>query len=373
MIGRQGCGPIVSVLESVKRLPMRPHRRLWQPGPAPNHRNVAFSDKTMQRRCANCLRRPELAVPLGRVVAGILCGLKGAITAVLDPPRQLVRSVRPAAFVAAVFVMTAAVAADAVHITAAQGRLDAEYTASLAGIPIGRGNWVIEISDDQFNTTATGGTTGLLRFFTPGHGASTSQGIVSAGQPLPTTYAFTISNEKRIDDVHMVFADGNVKDFTVDPPVGPHPDRIPVSEVDRHNVFDPLTSTLNLVSGSGDPVSPHACDRKVSIFDGRMRFDVKSEFKRMETVKAEKGYQGPVMVCAVYFVPVSGYIPQRYAIKYLAAMRDAEVWLAPIAGTRVVVPYRFSLPTPIGTGVLQATQFISVAKPPRAAANVKSQ
>jgi hypothetical protein len=310
---------------------------------------------------------------LGRAAAGLLCGLEGAVTAVLDPPMRLVRSVRPAAFVAAVFVMTAAFAVDAIHVAAAQGRLDAEYAASLAGIPIGRGNWIIEISEDQFTATASGGTIGILRFFTPGHGTGAAQGTVNAGQPVPTTYVSTISNEKRVDDVHMVFAGGSVKDFTVDPPVAPHPDRIPVSEADRHNVFDPLTSTLNLVSGIGDPISPHACDRKVSIFDGRMRFDVKSEFKRMEAVKAEKGYQGPVVVCAVYFIPISGYIPERYAIKYLAAMRDAEVWLAPIAGTRVVVPYRFSLPTPVGTGVLQATQFISVAKPPRAAANVKSQ
>jgi hypothetical protein len=72
-------------------------------------------------------------------------------------------------------------------------------------------------------------------------------------------------------------------------------------------------------------------------------------------------------------VPISGYIPNRYAIKYLAALRDAEVWLAPISGTRVLVPYRISVPTPVGTGVLQATQFITVAKPPRAAANVKTQ
>jgi hypothetical protein len=269
--------------------------------------------------------------------------------------------------------MTAAFATDAIRVAAAQGRLDAEYTVSLAGIPIGRGNWVIEISDDQFSTTASGGTMGLLRFFTPGHGTSTSQGVVSAGQPVPATYVTSIANDKRIDDVQMVFAGGNVKDFTVDPPVGPHPDRIPVTEADRHNVFDPLTASLNLVGGSGDPLSPQACDRKVSVFDGRMRYDVKSEFKRMETVKAEKGYQGPAVVCAVYFIPVSGFIPQRYAIKYLAAMRDAEVWLAPIAGTRVVVPYRFSLPTPVGTGVLQASTFTTVAKPPRAAANVKSQ
>ena len=76
-----------------------------------------------------------------------------------------------------------------------------------------------------------------------------------------------------------------------------------------------------------------------------MRFDLKSEFKRIETVKAEKGYQGPVVVCAVYFTPIAGYNPERYAIRYLAALRDAEVWFAPIYGTRVLVPYRFSLPT----------------------------
>jgi hypothetical protein len=53
-------------------------------------------------------------------------------------------------------------------------------------------------------------------------------------------------------------------------------------------------------------------------------------------------------------------------------MRDAEVWLAPVASTRVLVPYRFSLPTPIGQGVLQATQFVSTVRP-RAASNAKTQ
>jgi len=269
--------------------------------------------------------------------------------------------------------MIAAVATDARHVAAAQGRLEAEYTASLAGIPIGRGNWVIEISEDQFTAAASGATIGILRLFTPGHGTGSAQGIVSAGQPVPTTYEATITNDHRVDDVRMVFSGGNVKDLTVEPPVGPNPDRIPVSDGDRHSVLDPMTSTLDPVSGSGDPVSPQACGRNVSVFDGRLRYDLHSEFKRIELVKAEKGYQGPVVVCAVYFTPISGYVPDRYAIKYLAALRDAEVWLAPISGTRVLVPFRLSLPTPVGTGVVQATQFISVAKPPRAAANVKAQ
>lgn len=279
---------------------------------------------------------------------------------------------RAAVLAAAVLVLAASVSG-----AAAQGRLDAEYTVTLAGIPIGRGNWVIDVSDTQFTASASGGTIGILRFFSQGHGTGSSQGAMNAGQPAPTNYDYTVVKDNKeksgVDDVHIVFAGGNVKDFTIDPPVGPHPDRIPVTEADRRNVLDPMTSVLNVVSGTGDPVSPQACARKVSIFDGRIRYDLRSEFKRMETVKAEKGYHGPVVVCAVYFIPISGYLRDRYAIKYLAGLRDTEVWLAPIAGTRMVVPYRFSLPTPVGTGVLQATQFISAAKPPRAAANVKTQ
>ncbi len=72
----------------------------------------------------------------------------------------------------------------------------------------------------------------------------------------------------------------------------------------------------------------------------------------MDQVKADKGYAGPVVVCAVYFSPIAGYIPSRAAIRYIAKQRDIEVWLAPIAGTRVLVPFRAQGPTPIGQVVL---------------------
>ena len=68
----------------------------------------------------------------------------------------------------------------------------------------------------------------------------------------------------------------------------------------------------------------------------------------METVKAERGYHGPVVVCAVYFTPVAGYIPDRPVIKYLAAQRNIEIAFAPIAGTRILVPFRMVIPTPLG-------------------------
>jgi hypothetical protein len=83
----------------------------------------------------------------------------------------------------------------------------------------------------------------------------------------------------------------------------------------------------------------------------------------MEMVKAEKGYYGQVVVCAIYFHPVAGYIPDRPVIKYLSAARNIEIAFAPIAGTRFLVPFRMVVPTPLGTAVLVATRFITQANP----------
>ena len=289
-------------------------------------------------------------------------------------PQRLVRYAEPAAFAAAICVVVAVLAADSAHVAAAQGRLEAEYVASLAGIPIGRGNWIIDISEDQFSATASGATTGLLQIFARAHGTSVSRGSIGGGgQPVPTSYSATINVDRRVDDVRIALSGGNVKEYTVEPPVKPYANLIPVSDADRRGVLDPMTSALDRVAGNGDPVSPEACNRKVSVFDGRLRYNLHSEFKRIETVKAEKGYEGPVVVCAVYFEPISGYVPDKPAIKYLVELHDAEVWMAPISGTRVVVPFRVSIPTPIGMALLQAKQFVSMARPPRSTAATKTQ
>ncbi len=104
-------------------------------------------------------------------------------------------------------------------------------------------------------------------------------------------------------------------------------------------------------------MSAEACSQGQSVFDGRMRYDLKLEYRRIENIKVEKGYQGPVVVCAITFVPIAGYVPDRAAIKYLKAQRNMEVWFAPILGTRVLMPFKVVIPTPIGTGVMQATRF----------------
>ena len=139
---------------------------------------------------------------------------------------------------------------------------------------------------------------------------------------------------------------------------------MPIEPAHRRNVLDPMTAAILRVPGNGDTFVPQACNRKLAVFDGRMRYDVQLGFKRLDRVKSEKGYQGTVVVCSVVFAPVAGHIPSRPVIKYLTEQRQTEVWLAPLAGTRLMVPYRATLPTPLGMGVLQATQFMTVPQHP---------
>src|SRR5829696_5882980 len=217
-----------------------------------------------------------------------------------------------------------------VEHAAAQGRMDARYSASLGGIPIGRGAWVIDIAEDHYTAAASGTTAGIMRVFASGQGTTAARGNVSGGNLLPVSYASSIKTEDKNEDIRMALRGSNITEFTVTPPTPPNPERVPLADSHRRGAADPMTGSLIRVSGTGNPVTPEACNRTQSIFDGRMRFDLQFQFKRMDSVKAERGYEGPVVVCAVYFKPVAGYIPDRAAIRYLVDLRTIELWLAPI-------------------------------------------
>ena len=249
----------------------------------------------------------------------------------------------------------------------AQGRLEARYEATLAGIPVGRGAWNIDISDDQFSAAAVGGTSGLLKAFAGGSGTASALGRVVNGALVSTNYNASTATSKYTQAIRMILSNGTIKESAIEPDPPVDPDRLPVTEAHRKGVFDPMTGSMLRVGGTADPLGPEACRSGTAIFDGRMRYDLKLDFKRMETVRAEKGYQGPVVVCAIYFVPVAGYIPDRPVIKYLAALRNMEISFAPVAGTRILVPFRMVIPTPLGIAMLEATQFITTATPPRVA------
>nr|WP_315726578.1 MULTISPECIES: DUF3108 domain-containing protein [unclassified Bradyrhizobium] len=245
----------------------------------------------------------------------------------------------------------------------AQSRLDAQYTASLAGIPVGKGTWAIEIGDEQYGASAQGGTAGLLKSFSQGSGSGSVQGRVVNGALVGQSYQASTTAGKKSEQIRINLQNGNVKDFAIEPAPPVDPDRIPVTDAHKRGVLDPMTASLVRVPGNGELLSPDSCRGAAPVFDGRMRYELKLDYKRMENVKADKGYRGPALVCAVYFTPVAGYIPDRPVVKYLAQARNMEIFFVPLAGTRILVPFRVVIPTSFGTAMLEATSFITQAAP----------
>ncbi|WP_371360966.1 DUF3108 domain-containing protein [Afipia sp. GAS231] len=249
----------------------------------------------------------------------------------------------------------------------AQGRVDARYEATLSGIAVGKGTWTIEIGDDVFSASAQGGSAGLLKAFSGGSGSGASQGRVVNGALVSSAYVATTTTQKKSETIRLNLANGGVKDFSIDPVPPVDPDRIVVTDAQRKNVLDPMTGSMIRVPGTGEVLTPDACRTGTGVFDGRLRYDLKLDYKRMETVKAENGYHGPAVVCAIYFTPVAGYIPDRPVIKWLATQRNMEVVFVPVAGTRILVPFRMVIPTPLGPAMLEATTFVTTAAPPKVA------
>jgi hypothetical protein len=150
----------------------------------------------------------------------------------------------------------------------------------------------------------------------------------------------------------------------------PGDDRVPLTDEHRQNIVDPLTAWLipaGAGADGGGGLGRQACERTLPIFDGQRRFDLKLAFKRMDKVKADKGYEGPAVVCAVTFQPIAGHRAGSKLVKFLSHGRDIELWLVPVTGSGFLAPFRIAIASMLGNLVVQANEFQAVAQPgPRA-------
>ena len=239
----------------------------------------------------------------------------------------------------------------------AQAMLEAQYRVSLLGLPIGKGAWRVALTGDRYVMEARGEVTGIMKAFSSGEGSASVHGSIAGSKLLPSSYGFNLKTGARVDDVRMALAGAAVKQLAIEPPVEPKPDRIPLTDADKRGIIDPITAGVQPAGDKG--ASAEVCQRTVPVFDGRMRFDLRLSFKRMERVKSEKGYEGPVVVCGIRFDPISGHEAGKSGIRFLRETRDMEIWYAPIAGTHFVAMYRIMLPTQLGIASIEATRFVS--------------
>jgi len=258
----------------------------------------------------------------------------------------------------ALALMTAALG-DHAH---AEGKLDASYTISFARIRVGDIAATGVFGESEYAISARGRAGGIMKVLVDGEASFSTHGTIKDGYPVPTTFTSKIVSDAETSDVTMVLDEGSVKELaaTVPPPKS---DRVPVTQTNRQGIVDPLTAMLFSAAATGEGLARDVCRHTLPIFDGQQRYDLKLAFKRMDKVRAEKGYAGPAVVCSVSYEPIAGHRPSTPLIKYLSEGREMEMALAPVAGTRLLVPFRMLVGSALANLVIEANQFEVIVQP----------
>jgi hypothetical protein len=243
----------------------------------------------------------------------------------------------------------------------------ARYAISLVGLHIGEAAAVGSLDPGKYRIDFNARLTGVAAMVADVKMALASSGLMRNGAILPASYATTSGDARETRTVRMALDGGNVKAVDISPPWLDTDNRIPVTEAHKRNILDP-TSAFVMGVPEGQPlVGPSACNRRIPVYDGFVRFDITLMYTGTRSISIP-GYSGPVSVCAARYTPIAGQKRDSRSARFMAANRQIEAWLAPVEGAHVVVPIRVELMTLAGNALIEAVEF-SVDRSPVAAAH----
>ncbi|MBB4040570.1 hypothetical protein GGR34_002227 [Microvirga flocculans] len=232
--------------------------------------------------------------------------------------------------------------------------LKVTYDLSLAGLPLGKADLSSSFYGTKYQMEASAKLTGLAMILTGGKGVAAASGRLGRETPLSSAFAVVSSTSDDQRSVRMGLRGGRVAKVEIDPPLEPRPDRVPVKAEDKKGVVDPMSALLMPALASASLTDPENCNRTIPVFDGASRMNVVLSYAETKNVEVP-GYSGPVLVCNVRYVPISGHRAERPATKFMQENRDIAVWLAPVEGPRLLFPLKVAVRTMIGMGEMQAS------------------
>jgi hypothetical protein len=264
-------------------------------------------------------------------------------------------AVGAAAFVLAGGADTRAEPAAAATVPGWPAEVNAVYRISFGGIDIGSFKFQSKVEASAYALAGQASIRAPLGAF-EWKGTTNSAGSAESLAPRPKAYTFdfnssAIIGKDKSGGVKMGFKDGAVANLNVQPSKPPPPDAVPVKDEHKRNVLDPLSAVMALsLSASQRP-----CDRKLSIFDGKQRFDLALSFRRQQkiTERRPSGQPGVGFVCKVRYMPIAGY-RQNEETKTLADNGNIEITLRPVPSANLMVPYQVVIPTGAGTATMTA-------------------
>ena len=214
------------------------------------------------------------------------------------------------------------------HSAYGQKRFEAKYEITMAQVPIGHIAWHVDLENDFYAASADGKASRILSVLMNGEGSVFTSGRIENGQIAPTYFTSSITDEDGKTELQVIFTDGVAKDSIIQAPPKPRK-LVPVTDVDRRSAIDPLSAMLIPAIARDGVLEPENCDRMLMIFDGQRRYNFALTYKRMDKIKVQRGYSGPVLVCNAILQPIGGYRTDSLVVKYIAGRRDIEFWFAP--------------------------------------------
>lgn len=233
--------------------------------------------------------------------------------------------------------------------------LTASYAITIGGLTIGRAEVKARFTDKAYVTAINGSTWGVSRFVSDARALLAGSGRISGATVTPGSYNLDTSESGFETQVRMAMRGGSVVSVEAVPGLIEAADRVPLTARHKNNVFDPVGAFLVALDRPGPADGNRVCNRTVKVFDGWQRFDIRLSYR--ETKPVSGAFDGDAIVCAARYVPVAGHRPSRESVEYMANNRRLEVWMVPVEGTNLLVPYRIVIGTQIGDLVVAARQF----------------
>ena len=234
----------------------------------------------------------------------------------------------------------------------AEGRLVATYDVAFAGFSLGELQLDARFEGPSYKMKGEGKFSLFLVKTYKSGGTAASTGRLQNQGPEAASFTVNYESDDKKEERRISFKGGDVKDFSINPPKKPGKKRVPVTAQQLRDVLDPLSAAfLHMQTGAS------VCDDTMPVFDGRLRYDLVLQPKRTDDLPSEapRGLAGPVQVCAVKFVPVSGHKPDNPAIQYLSKTDRIEARLVLLPKTPLYVPLWIGVPTVIGSAAVTLT------------------
>lgn len=221
----------------------------------------------------------------------------------------------------------------------------AKYVVSLGGVNIANATIDFRDNGSTYAVDVDADVAGVGALVASGSAMLGSHGTSKGNALRADDFTFQTRTKAEQFNVGVQYAKGNATGFKVEPPLSNHIGRIALERKHLQGVSDPLGAFIL----KGGALNADLCKRRLKVFTGVERYDIAMSFAAKQNATSKRtGYQGPVVLCKMRYIPVSGHFTSSEVTGYLANSDRILVWYAPLKNSEYFIPYRVLLGTAAG-------------------------